>query len=217
MTVNQKAWNKEIKRIRRFINRASKRGYVFDVQSIIPERPTRITKSMIDRLKYRTTPEMLYRKSVFVYPTGEAIAGTERRTQERRFAAERGRRTRLERERGAETTGRVRLRNIFDTIASLRIQYNFDAPIADLKNGHYDALTNLLNNAIFLEGEEQVINRLTEDWFNISSLLDIVYHKSQDETVQMALSEIAEILKGRPLSDEEMEVYENYAYEVFDQ
>lgn len=48
-TTNQRLYAKEIKNLKARIKRAEKAGYVFD--NIIPEKPTRITKQSIEKIK----------------------------------------------------------------------------------------------------------------------------------------------------------------------
>ena len=212
MTANQNEWNKELRRINRFIREAGKRGFVFDVGRIIPDTPTRITKNMIKELKRKTTPEMLYRNAYFILPTGEAISGTERRTQERRIASQKGQLSRIERETGKTTVGRARLQEIYSTISDLSAEYQFIPYYGELKIQNLLSLKNLLDNNIYVYGEKHVVAKLTDEWFKMSNLLEIVYHVSDQDDVNMALTEIAGILKGSPLTDEESEQWEAFSY-----
>lgn len=67
---NKEAYNKELRRIKRFISRAEKRGYQFE-ENIIPKKPKKITPASVRRLK-KITPNYLYSRSVY---GGEATAG----------------------------------------------------------------------------------------------------------------------------------------------
>lgn len=89
-----KEYNKELKRIKQFIRRAEKRGYQFK-DNVIPERPNRITKASVRKLK-KITPETLYKKSVYGGEAtfGEIVKGTEGRKAERKLAAQRASETR---------------------------------------------------------------------------------------------------------------------------
>lgn len=66
----EQEYNKELKRINRFIKRAEKRGYLFFVNAV-PKKPKRITKASVNRLK-KIKPDVLYKKSVY---GGEATSG----------------------------------------------------------------------------------------------------------------------------------------------
>lgn len=61
-TINQQLWSKEVRRIRNFIKRASKRGFEFDA-NIIPEMPKRVTKKALQELRRQTTPNRIYMRS----------------------------------------------------------------------------------------------------------------------------------------------------------
>lgn len=90
-TPNQKAFTKESNRIKKFISRAQKRGYVFpkSVLSLL-EKPKQVRKSRIDKLKSLSATE-LYKKATFTNPlTGEVMTGTEGRKLERSLSAKKG-------------------------------------------------------------------------------------------------------------------------------
>lgn len=86
-------YRRERRRIQQFINRAEKRGYVFDFE--MPDIPKTITRASVNRLK-RITPEKLYKKSVYggEATEGEIISGVEGRKQERVLAGQRAAETR---------------------------------------------------------------------------------------------------------------------------
>lgn len=94
-TATEQAYNKELRRIKQFIRRASKRGFIW-LDNPIPKRPKNITEKSVERLK-RRTPEYLYKKSKFVEPeTGEVITyrrwlrNEKQRTEESRKADKKG-------------------------------------------------------------------------------------------------------------------------------
>lgn len=92
-TAMRKAYDKEIRRINRFIKNASKRGYTFDmeaIQEMIPEAGNRITAKKIQILKSIKAPK-LYSKATYREPgTGRIMSGFKGREEERRKAALKG-------------------------------------------------------------------------------------------------------------------------------
>jgi hypothetical protein len=73
---------KNLKRIKQFIRRAEKRGYIFD-DDIIPQQNGESQTEYIERLK-QTKPDVLYSKAINVSrETGEILEGIEARKQER--------------------------------------------------------------------------------------------------------------------------------------
>lgn len=73
----KKQYEKERKRIKQFIRRAEKRGYIFP-ENILPSKPKRITKSSVNRLK-KINVDYLYKKSQYssFLSYGEILSGLE--------------------------------------------------------------------------------------------------------------------------------------------
>lgn len=101
------AYNKELARIRRFISRAEKRGFIFP-ENVVPNRPKRITSQSVSRLQ-KLTPDTLYRKATYVdTTTGELRRGEVGREIERSKSAKKAAETRKakkEAERNFWTSG----------------------------------------------------------------------------------------------------------------
>lgn len=62
-TPAERAYNKQVKRIKQFISRAEKRGYQFS-KDVLPQRPNRVTQASVRKLT-KLTPEKLYKKAVY--------------------------------------------------------------------------------------------------------------------------------------------------------
>lgn len=90
----ERAYSKQIKRIKQFIRRSEKRGYQFD-ENVIPQRPKRITQASVRKLS-KITPEHLYKKSVYggEATQGEIVKGTEGRKAERSLSSKKAAQTR---------------------------------------------------------------------------------------------------------------------------
>lgn len=86
-------WNKEVKRVKRLMREAGKRGYTFDYE--FPETPTRVSPKKLEEFRWETTPTRMYKRATYVEPeTGEILTGYQRREQERKKSARKGQRTR---------------------------------------------------------------------------------------------------------------------------
>lgn len=74
-TQSEIEYAKELRRIKQFINRAAKRGWDIPITSI-PEKPKRITKASVRKLK-KITPDTLYRKGRYggELSYGEIVTG----------------------------------------------------------------------------------------------------------------------------------------------
>lgn len=78
-------YEKQLRRIKRFIRQASKRGYDFP-ESAIPKHPKVVTEASVMRVA-SITPDTLYKKATYVTNTGEKLTGLEGRKHERKQAA----------------------------------------------------------------------------------------------------------------------------------
>lgn len=86
-------YEKEYKRVKQFIRRAEKRGYVFS-ESITPKKLKRPTVKSIEKLS-KMTPQYLYSKSKYTDTTsGKTVKGTEGRRIEQRESAKKSALTR---------------------------------------------------------------------------------------------------------------------------
>ena len=91
LTPLQAEYIKQEKRIKSFVRRATKRGFIFP-ENVIPKRPKRITQKAVERLREMTAPS-LYKEAQYVESsTGEVVSGYQGRKSERRRAARKGRR-----------------------------------------------------------------------------------------------------------------------------
>lgn len=89
----EQEYKKELRRIKQFIARASKRGFIW-FNDPVPKQPKKITTKSVERLK-RITPNTLYKKGKFVdEETGEILSGIKGRKLEKKRAAEKAIETR---------------------------------------------------------------------------------------------------------------------------
>ena len=96
-----KQYKKQLRRIKRFITQASRRGFEFDFE--IPKTPKKITSASVRKLQ-KITPEYLYKKATyFVEDTGEYISGLKGRKYERSLAGQKAYIHRINREATQQT------------------------------------------------------------------------------------------------------------------
>lgn len=71
----EQEYNKQLKRVKSFIRRAEKKGFVFS-ENVIPSRPKRITQASVRKLE-KLTSNKLYQKAEYVSEVtyGEIISG----------------------------------------------------------------------------------------------------------------------------------------------
>lgn len=89
-------YKKQVNRLKKAVKRAEGRGYIVP-DNIIPERPKRITRKSVERLKKITTNDIYAKSEKLDLETGELIPGEVARKQERSEAAKKSAKTRKER------------------------------------------------------------------------------------------------------------------------
>lgn len=78
-------YEKQLRRIKRFVRQATKRGFEFP-ESAVPKHPKTITEASVRRVA-SITPDTLYKKATYTKNTGEKLSGLEGRKHERSQAA----------------------------------------------------------------------------------------------------------------------------------
>ena len=209
-TQAEKEYTKELKRIKAFIRRASKRGYTFD-DSIIPPKPKKVTKASVKKLK-QITPKTMYQKAEFINPqTGDIITGTEGRQFERRLAAHKAQLTKAikatVKKQNSKTElprqGEIILHNVRATINAWSPGSTWSKYWTNIKENDKNKLVSLLDNAVESEGFNTVSRRLQTSADDIERIVNSILYGSDEEQVQFDLVHFATIILGRSLSVEE--------------
>ena len=93
-TPAERAYSKQVRRIKQFIRRAEKRGYQFN-ENALPQRPKRVTQASVRKL-VKLTPEKLYQKAVYggSATMGEIVPAIEGLKLERSLRAKKASQTR---------------------------------------------------------------------------------------------------------------------------
>lgn len=89
-TPTERAYSKQIRRIKQFISRAEKRGFYFN-ENVLPKRPNRITQASVRKLA-KLTPDKLYEKAEYAgtLSYGEIVPSIEGLKLERSARAKKG-------------------------------------------------------------------------------------------------------------------------------
>lgn len=93
-TPTERAYSKQVRRIKQFISRAEKRGFHFN-ENVLPKRPNRITQASVRKLA-KLTPEKLYQKAEYAGSAtyGEVVSGVKGIRLERSLRAKKSAETR---------------------------------------------------------------------------------------------------------------------------
>lgn len=219
-TETEKLYNKELKRINKFIKRAQARGFMFDRLAIVPQRPKRVTKSSVSKLQ-RIKPDFLYSKSTYYDPTSDTfITGTARREQERKTAARKASETRRAREYAkSHKTAPIPSKLsrpydiIWNEINSWQPLPNWKQWKATQKENDKNLLRTLMRTAEHNFGKDVISQRLENHAEEAIELARTICYDS--ETFfggGIPFQRIAEILTGGPMTSAEAMKYSTDQY-----
>lgn len=217
-------YNKQVRRIKNFIRKATNRGYRFE-GNVIPERPKRVTQASVNKLK-KITPQKLYEKATALSEKlGKVITGLERRKEERKESAKKSAQTRRENLRRAEQNekdfekkkrkeledSRKRMAQKPDielfTEARQTMQ-TIRGLIVDIDRAHREAskrLNRLLDNEIATYGEEAVLRSIANSQGKALQTAEIVVmYGAGDSRHEQAIVTLEEIIRGTILSGKEL-------------
>ena len=216
LTPLQAEYAHQIKRIKSFVRRATKRGFMFP-ENLIPPKPKVITRKAVETLKEMTPPSM-YKEAHWVDPTtGEYVSGYQGRKTERKRAAKKGQRTRQQRkQRRADKYGLPEEPISYHEDTYSSEDFYADAVISNFKDilTKYNArgagvLIKWIDELIFKYGKADVANMLeTGANYGVIITYDVVYAE------QLTRQYMADMV--RYLSSMETEDAESYGQEFYD-
>lgn len=212
LTKAEQDYNRNRRRIKDFIRRAEKRGFVFP-EFTMPDRPNKITQKAVKELE-RWTPQKFYETGYYKTSwTGEVVPATTGRKMERQAAYRRG----VEHRESPSYTAPAGPPRIEDKIlkAVEELIDRFPDPEQtgymtswqlEIAERHYSQLKNLFETQIALNGRAVTAMRLNAAGQEIVELAEkIMYGDSKDAEFQMDLNAFAIIIKGEALSLDESE------------
>ena len=215
-TPNQIAYQKEVKRIERFLKNAQNKGYTF-TQLPSLQMPKRVTKKRLEQIK-AVKPAALYKKATYREPGGMAIPANVHRAEVRKAAARKAAETRLRKvtepafgaEYGAILTSVV-LDNVRAEIERWAPDSKWKASTAERKERDKNLVERILNAAIDKYGGRAVANQLEAHADEVIDIVQKALYLYRDEDVaQAAIVRFAMILNG-DLTREENEDLTEYS------
>lgn len=160
-TPAERAYSKQVKRIKQFIRRVEKRGYQFS-EDVLPQRPKRVTQASVRKLA-KLTPEKLYQKAVYggLATDGEIVPGTEGVKSERSLRAKKAAETRKYRlaepaQEPPNTSGFEPPENLLESGISNVIVQNFKSQILHFPKEIADKIIDLINTLVTEQGIDDV-------------------------------------------------------------
>ena len=220
LTPAEQAYNKELRRINRFIKAAEQRGFIFNLK-IIPPRPKKITKASAERLK-KITPQTLYKKASYQTDDFQILSGEEGRKYERSRAAKKGAET-VRRKKQASLPPLSKpiapqgprkgppsiVDSVLATVEELIARFPDGNTWTDwqekLHRKHKSMLEGMLNTQIMLYGRATIAYRFEQAAAQVVDLAEqIIYGDSKEEDFQIDIQAMARIIKGENLNSEEI-------------
>lgn len=225
MSELERQYKKQVKRIRQFINRNTKRGFNF-ADFKMPEQPKTITAKSVQRLK-SITPQKLYQKAKFYDVLKDKyISGTQAVKQKRKRAAQKAAQTKrlkkLEqapnrKELAIPKVSDVILQNIEEVVNRWQPMSDWQPWVAQYKERDKNILASTLRGAIDQLGREQVARNVEAKADAVIELTwEICYGTSDAEKVQMDLVMMSNILWGRTISAEQTKRFEENTHDWAD-
>lgn len=221
-TENQKAYQKERRRLLQAVRKAKKQGYIFP-EDVVPELPKRVTKKQLEKIQ-KIKPKDLYKKAEFVYQeTGEIVPAEQRKQEVKQEAIIKAKETRKKK---ISTTNiptyyptisiidkvDERLNELFETVLvenSLHDLERKGKPLFPIE-ARKSALIRIFDDTkTMYEGNENELEQyLKENEGEIFSLLHIITWDSDTPDqlkIQSSFSRLATLLNTRPLTPTQAE------------
>lgn len=210
-------WQKELRRIKRFIKSATKRGFIFTDINI--QEPKKITKASVNKLK-KMNPKNLYKKAIYItQDTGEIISGTAGRALERKRASAKAAETRrLKHQETFPNDYEVIISNLHDFVDSLEPQPKGNsALIKAWMESHKRVVHDLLYEQEQIEGSANFgyrLEKMANQGQNIQDAIYDVIFSSTQEQYSINLAKFIRILRGNALSADELKEIENLSNDI---
>lgn len=203
-------YQKELKRINRFVKLAHKRGYSFDTNPI-PKEVKNPTKKSVERLK-KITSETLYSKATYFDPILQVrVSGTEEQKLIRSRSSKKAAQKRISKKiNSGETIAGQPPSDVEDILTYVEELLSGWSPLGHwsrsyttLKENDTRILRNVLNGAIAELGREQVARNVEANATEVKQLAWHICYGSSDfkwEDIEGEITRITEIIRGRVLS-----------------
>lgn len=200
---NQKAYQKERRRLLQAVRRAEKQGYIFP-EDIVPELPKRVTKKQLEKIQ-KTKPKQLYKKAEFVYKeTGEIVPAEQRKQEVKQEAIKKAKETRKRKKKTSTPNIPTYyptisiIDTIRDRLSELTREAKPPVPIETRKN----ELLSIFDDTVtmFDDNIEELENYLEAHESEIAELLNVISYDSNAEQISASFVSLGRILNMQALS-----------------
>ena len=202
-TENQKAYQKERRRLLQAVRRAEKQGYIFP-EDIVKELPKRVTKKKLENIQ-KIKPKQLYEKAEFVYQeTGEIVPAEQRKQEVKQEAIIKAKETRKRNKKISTPSVPTYyptisiIDTIRDRISELTRESKPPIPIENRKNELLAIFED--NVALFDDNITKYEDYLEAHESEIAELLNVISYDSNAEQVSASFVSLGRILNMQSLS-----------------
>ena len=202
-TENQKAFQKERRRLLQAVRKAEKQGYNFP-EDIVPELPKRVTKKQLENIQ-KTKPKQLYKKAEFVYQeTGEIVLAEKRKQEVKQEAIRKAKETRKRKKKISIPSVPTYYPTISiidavrDRLSELTREAKPPIPIENRKNELLAIFED--NVTVFGDNIIEYEHYLETHESEIAELLNVISYDSDAEKVSASFVTLGRILNMHSLS-----------------
>lgn len=202
-TENQKAYQKERRRLLQAVRRDEKQGYIFP-EDVVPDLPKRVTKKQLDNIK-KIKPKQLYKNAVFVYQeTGEVVPAEQRKQEVKQEAIRKAKEVRKRKKKISTPSISTYyptisiIDTIRDRISELTREAKPSFPIEHRKN----ELLSIFEDTVTMYGDNiiEYEDYLEAHESEIAELLNVISYDSNAEQIAASFVALGKILNMKSLS-----------------
>lgn len=210
-TENQKAFQKERRRLLQAVRRAEKQGYIFP-EDVVPNIPKRVTKKSLQKIQ-NTKPSDLYKLAEFVYhDTGEIVPAEQRKEEVKKQGIEKAKETRKKKTKQAKISvpkPYYPTISIIDTIRNRINELQREAkPPIDISFRKNELLTIFDDTVTYYDMNDNLSayeDYLKEHEGEIADNLNVISYDSNSDTVNASFIILGRLLNVTSLSMEQAE------------
>ena len=207
-TENQKAYQKERRRLLQAVRRAEKQGYIFP-EDVVPELPKRVTKKQLENIQ-KIKPKDLYKKAEFVYQeTGEIVPAEQRKQEVKQEAIIKAKETRKRKKKISTPSVPTYYPtiSIIDTIRDRLSELTREAKLPIPIEGRKNELLRIFEDTVTLYSDNlnELEQYLKDHESEIAGSLYVISYDSNAEEVAASFVSLARVLNTRSLSPEQAE------------
>lgn len=202
-TENQKAYQKERRRLLQAVRRAKKQGYIFP-EDIVPKLPKRVTKKKLEKIQ-ATKPRDLYKLAQYVYEeTGEVVSAEQRKQEVKQESIKKAKETRKRKKKISTPSVPTYyptisiIDTIRDRISELTREAKPPIPIENRKN----ELLSIFEDTVTMFGDNiiEYEHYLEVHESEIAELLNVISYDSNAEQISASFVALGRLLNTQSLS-----------------